>query len=403
MKKLLMLGGAFSQIPAIKKAKELGYYVITCDYLPKNPGHEFSDEYVNISTTDKEIVLEYAKKADVDGIIAYASDPSAATAAYVSEKMSLMGAGYNATCLLAEKDKFRVFQKEIGCLFPKFFVVDTLSKLTKNIGKVPLPCIVKPVDASGSKGIQKIYSQSEIIEAYKYAVGYSRAKRVIFEEIINTPYCQLHGEGFVYDKKLVFMELGDQRFRDNVPIGTSYPSKLYESKRAIIWTNVEKIIQESGFQCGGLNIEARISESGEVYVIEIGPRTGGNYMPQLTEYSYGFDEVTAVLQTAMGDAGENLQLNKKIQNCFQYIIGSPRNGKYKKIWIHDAYKDKVMAIYLHKKRGDEVHEYKNSSGVVGVAIFKFNTYIEMESFIENIHTYVKVELEEEKYEEQVVG
>ena len=76
MKKILMLGGARSQIPAIQKAKELGLYVITCDYLPDNPGHQFSDEYQNISTVEKEQVLEYARFKQIDGILAYASDPS---------------------------------------------------------------------------------------------------------------------------------------------------------------------------------------------------------------------------------------------------------------------------------------------------------------------------------------
>ena len=72
LKKLLMLGGAKSQIPAIMRAKELGYYVITCDYLPDNPGHRFSDEYKNISTVEKEKVLEFAHNIQIDGIIAYA-------------------------------------------------------------------------------------------------------------------------------------------------------------------------------------------------------------------------------------------------------------------------------------------------------------------------------------------
>ena len=50
MKKIIILGGAHHQIPVIKKSKELGHYVITCDYLPRNPGHKFSDKYYNTST-----------------------------------------------------------------------------------------------------------------------------------------------------------------------------------------------------------------------------------------------------------------------------------------------------------------------------------------------------------------
>lgn len=83
MKKLLMLGGSLYQTYAIKEAKHLGYYVISCDYLPSNPGHKYADEYYNVSTTDKEAVLKLAKDLQVDGVVAYASDPAAPTAAYV--------------------------------------------------------------------------------------------------------------------------------------------------------------------------------------------------------------------------------------------------------------------------------------------------------------------------------
>ena len=45
MKRLLMLGGSTSQVCAIKKAKEMGHYVIICDYLPNNPGQYVADEF----------------------------------------------------------------------------------------------------------------------------------------------------------------------------------------------------------------------------------------------------------------------------------------------------------------------------------------------------------------------
>lgn len=70
-----MLGGSLYQVYAIKEAVKMGYYVITCDYLPNNPGHQYAHEYYNVSTTDKEAVYELAKRLQVDGVVAYASDP----------------------------------------------------------------------------------------------------------------------------------------------------------------------------------------------------------------------------------------------------------------------------------------------------------------------------------------
>ena len=96
MKKILMLGGTMQQIPIIKLAKEMGLYVITCDYAPENPGHKYADEYHNVSTTDVDGVLELAKELKIDGIVAYASDPAAPTAAYVAEKLGLPGNPYES-------------------------------------------------------------------------------------------------------------------------------------------------------------------------------------------------------------------------------------------------------------------------------------------------------------------
>ena len=107
MKKVLLLGGSHFQVPSVKCAKRLGYYTITCDYLPDNPGHKYADEYYNVSTTDKEAVLKLAKDLQIDGIVCYASDPAAPTAAYVAEQMGLPGQPYKSVEILANKDLFR--------------------------------------------------------------------------------------------------------------------------------------------------------------------------------------------------------------------------------------------------------------------------------------------------------
>ena len=112
MKKILLLGGANTQIPSILTAKKMGYYTITCDYLPDNPGHKFADEYHNVSTTDKEAVLALAKELQIDGILAYATDVAAATAAYVSEAMGFPTSPYKSVDILTNKDKFRAFLEE---------------------------------------------------------------------------------------------------------------------------------------------------------------------------------------------------------------------------------------------------------------------------------------------------
>ena len=86
MKKIMLLGGARYALPVIEAAHKLVIYVITCDYLPDNIAHKYSDEYANVSIIDKEAVLAKAKELEIDGILSFACDPVVSTAAYVAEK-----------------------------------------------------------------------------------------------------------------------------------------------------------------------------------------------------------------------------------------------------------------------------------------------------------------------------
>lgn len=393
MKKLLFLGGARAQIPAIIRAKELGYYTITCDYLPDNPGHVYSDQYENISTVDKEKVYKFACEECIDGIIAYASDPSAPSAAYVCDKMNLPGASYEITKIFCEKDLFRNFQKNNGFGVPWFFSIKNIDELQSIKEEICYPCVVKPVDCSGSKGVQVVFNIDELKKACAIAFTFSRCKRVIIEEYIKTNYCQLHGDGIVENGNLKFLALGDQRFRNSVPIGSSLPSKIDSVIMQQATEEVAKLIGLSKFESGAINVEVRISNDQKVYILEIGPRAGGNYVPQLIQLATGIDEMTASLKLAMGEKTKLKTLNRGTY-CFQYIVGSDEDGVFKELFIDDYIKDKIVQIYLHKKEGDVVQNYKNSNGVVGVILLKFSTMEEMNVDIKNIKEHIKVIVKE---------
>ena len=118
-KKLMILGGSRYALPVIEAAHRLGLYVITCDYLPDNYAHRFSDEYCNVSIIDQEATLEAARRLEIDGIVSFACDPGVVTAAYVAEKMGLPNVGpYESVCILQNKGRFRRFLAENGFTVP---------------------------------------------------------------------------------------------------------------------------------------------------------------------------------------------------------------------------------------------------------------------------------------------
>jgi biotin carboxylase len=196
MKKIIMLGGSHFQVPSIRTAVAMGYYVISCDYLPGNPGHKFAHEYYNISTTDKEAVLELSKRLKVDGVVCYASDPAAATAAYVCENMGFPTSPYSSVEILSNKDKFREFLKENSFNTPKAKGYANLKEAVEEITNFKLPVIIKPVDSSGSKGVTKLEDVHNLSRQANYALSFSRSKRFIIEEFVEKKGYQIAGDGF---------------------------------------------------------------------------------------------------------------------------------------------------------------------------------------------------------------
>ena len=173
MKKLLLLGGSAQQIIAITTAKKLGYFTILCDYLTDNPGQHKADKFYLISTTDKKAVLEVAKNEQIDGILAYASDPAAPTAAYVSEKMGLPTNPYSSVEILCNKDMFRKFLSNHNFSTPKAKGYEKKADAIIDVNKFTLPIIIKPVDSSGSKGITVIRDIENLEKAIDFAFSFS--------------------------------------------------------------------------------------------------------------------------------------------------------------------------------------------------------------------------------------
>ena len=396
MKKILMLGGAYAQIPSIKTAVAMGFHTISCDYLPDNPGHKFAHEYHNVSTTDKEAVLELAKKLKVDGVVCYASDPAAPTAAYVSEKLGLFTSPYKSVEILANKDKFRAFLKDNGFNTPKAKGYSEISEAIKEINDFSLPVIIKPVDSSGSKGITKLNDVSKLKEQIEYALSFSRAKRFIIEEFIERDGNQIIGDGFSVNGKFVFMCFGDNYFDISVmnpfvPVSESFPCTHPKEIQAKVHNEIQRLLTLLEMKTCAYNIEAVLNKRGEVILLEVGPRNGGDFMPQVIKYLTGVDMVEYTIKAAMGMDCSDLK-NVEPQGFYSnYVIHSKTDGIFKEFWMDDDFKEKnLVELHMFLKSGDSVKAFTGTHNTLGTMILKFSSLHEQQEKIENIENWAKV-------------
>ena len=403
MKRILMLGGAMQQIPIIKMARDMGHYVITCDYTPENPGHKFADEYHDVSTTDLDGVLKLAERLYIDGIIAYASDPAAPTAAYVAEKLGLPGNPYESVKICTEKDLFRAFLQEHGFNCPKAKGFRTLEEAEKYIDGFKFPLMVKPVDSSGSKGVVKIYDKSELKDAVDEALAYSRGKRFIIEEFIVKKGYQISGDGFSVDGKLVFTSYGNELYsgtggtREYVALGEFWPSLLTVGQKKKVDDELQRLITALGMKTCAYNIEVILDKNDTPYILELGPRNGGSYIPQLIKYATGVDLVKYTILGALGEDCSNLHMAETKGVWSNYMILSHVGGKFKGIKFDPEFeKNNLLDVYCTAKPGDEVRAYRNTTDSMGTILFKANTVDEMEKITSRIEQYYTVVVEEER-------
>lgn len=397
MKKIMMLGGNFFQMSAIIRAKELGYYVISVDYLPDNPGHKYADEYHNISTIDKEAVLKLAQQLKIDGILSYASDVSAPTAAYVAEKLNLPTNPYDSVMILTHKDLFRQFMNENKLIMPGGKTFHDKEAAKEYFDGMDLPVMIKPVDASGSKGVMKVMERENFDEAFDEAMSYSISGNVIIENFIVKKGYQIDGDGFIKDGKIAFFGVMDQhnnvKRNPHAPIGLSCPSvqdKLYQTKAYHL---IQTIFERLGMRFGAFNFEYIIGENGEIYLLEIGPRNGGNFIPDTIKYALGVDMMEASIKACVGDDYANALEPKKALTASSYVIHSLNEGRFKELRIHEDIAKHIVKQTLFVSAGDEVRAFRNGGDSIGAMVIAFDTVEQMETMMDKMWEYVEVVVE----------
>ena len=400
MKRLLLLGGANTQIPSILTAKRMGHYVITCDYLPDNPGHKLSDEYHNVSTTDKEAVLALARKLRVDGIVCYASDVSASAAAYAAEQMGLPTSPYASVDLLTNKDKFRAFLAQHGFCTPRARGYGSLDEAKADIASFKLPIMVKPVDSAGSKGVTLMRDVARLGEQVAYALTFSRCKRFIIEEYVEKNGYQIAGDGFSVDGKLAFRCFANEHFSEQaaspfVPIGESFPYNMPAAVHDKIHSEIQRLLDLLKMKTQAYNFDVRIDANQQVYLMEVGPRNGGNMIAQVIQKATGVDIVEYMIKAAIGESCEDLSMKETKGYWSCYVVHSKRAGVFGGVRYAPGFeKNNLVEEYIHYPTGARVTPFHGSNGTIGILILRFDSMDEMLYKMDNMDEFIFVDVSE---------
>lgn len=399
-KKIMLLGGLRYLLPVIEAAHKLGYYVITCDYLPDNIAHKYSDEYVNVSIIDKEAVLAVAREKQIDGIMSFAVDPGVVTAAYVQDKMGLPAFGpYDSVCILQNKDRFRDFLAKHGFNVPQAKGFSSVEEAMSEKYWYPWPVIVKPTDSAGSKGVTRVDRLEDLEAALQTAFDHSLSGRVIVEEFIEKAGCSSDSDCFSVDGELKFVSFSAQRFDDNAPnpytpSAFSWPSTFTKEQETELTSEIQRLLTLLGMRTSVYNIETRIGTNGKPYIMEVSPRGGGNRLSEMLRFATGVDLITNAVRAAVGDEVVGIEQKDYDGHWAEVVLHTEKSGCFQSLDIAPDFAEKhVKQTDLWVKPGDEVRAFMGANDAIGTLVLCFDTEEELVSALKDMDNWMTIKVQ----------
>lgn len=363
MKKLLVLAAGLLQIPVIKKARELGYFVIAADGASSAPGLREANKAIVIDITSENLMLDLARKWEIDGVIHPCSEVSMNVMGRINDELHLHGINLRTAICATNKHLMRQSFEAFGAPSPRSYCTDLESEGWHLFASLGGKAILKPSRNSGSRGIAEIEPD---VDRASFACLFERAKKesrdnsVMIEQFVEGP--EFSVEIIVWNGTVNVLQVTDKKTTEApyfVELGHNQPSLFPASV-----VDAVKDAAVRGVKALGLNdcaAHAEVKVQGEkAYLMEIGARLGGDFIStELTHLSSGIDMVAAAINVALGVEPDLAPKSAPQGVAIRYFTPIP--GRVVAIENEQALNRPDVYDYdIYVKPGDEVREVKSS-------------------------------------------
>ncbi|MBN2399613.1 MAG: ATP-grasp domain-containing protein [Candidatus Aminicenantes bacterium] len=367
MKKLVIIGANNFQLPLIKKAGELGMETHVFAWEKGAVGRECADHYYPISIIEKELILKEVEKINPDGIISIGSDLAMATVNYIADGMGLIG--NSLACVRVTTDKFAMREclSQGGLPCPKYSKSADIQEILNICGDFPL--IVKPTDRSGSRGVTRVSSKTELEQAIVRARSVSFSLEHIVEQFI---------AGREYSVEMISWK-GEHHFLQITEKETSgephyvekahhQPAALPAATRDKIITLVDKALTCLKVEYGASHSEILLAAEGDVFIVEIGARMGGDYIgSHLVELSTGYDYVRGVIEIACGHF-DGVEQSRQAYAGIYYVFAKP--GMVSRITNYAKKFPEILFSEIYFRAGSQTREVIESNDRAACFVYR---------------------------------
>jgi biotin carboxylase len=391
LKKLLIAGGGYADIPLIKAGKALGFHVITSGNRSEELGHAHADEYTAADFSDREAVLAIARKHGISAICAACNDFSALSAAYVAQELGLPGHdAVEVSETVHHKDLFRNFSADHGFQVPKaagFTDIEDAETFVTELGRAAL---VKPVDLTGGKGISLIKNAEALRDAVGVALTRSKTDRFVVEEFVEG---SRHGfSAFLIKGRVVFSFADNEYYYRNpyLVAGAYNPTSVRQESLQDLTGEVERYASLLKLTDGIFHVQFILRDQTPV-IIECCRRAPGDLYPELVRHATGVEYAESIVRSAAGlGCGDLVQ--SQPQACFVRHCAMPAvAGRVRRVRFDTRIEPFVHDQFMWWHPGDEINDVMTHK--CGIVFLRFDSSEQMRGFLPQLHDLIRVETE----------
>lgn len=294
-KKLLVLGGKAATVNVVQLAKKLGVETFVTGIQEGGQAKEIADHTLLVGSEEHDKLIQYIKHNHINGVMTGSAEfqvqemiklcAKAGLPCYATEKQ------WNAT---QDKRNFKDLCKKFGITgVPEYSVTDMLKD-------EDFPVIVKPVDSCSSIGISICHNNDELAVAKEKALEASASKKILIERYIDNGGLTHVIKYVVIDGKFYMEVMGDRHVLQNglITAVTFFPSKNTELYLKTIDSKVKDMFLSIGFNNGVFFFQA-IPEKDNIYIYEMGLRTGGGMTYKITDATSGNNDLEMLIHYAI--------------------------------------------------------------------------------------------------------
>lgn len=279
MKKIMIIGANWQLIPLIKKAKEMGLYVVATEGKEYPEAFNLADKTYIADPRNLDEVLKIAKENNIDGVVSDQCDYSAFASAYVSEMLKLKGSNVRDLVLTTNKKNMRVKCRDNQNITqPEFYPCLTMNDTENAAKKLGYPLIIKPVDNRGNFGVNRVDSEEELHKAYLEALANSHSREIIVEKFIEGKLLTVEGyfvkKGIYKTLAISWKKMLGGKKRVAMELIYSLDGLEQDIVEKVKQMNLE-IVKTLGLDFGLTHTEFILTAEGDIYFVEIANRGGG--------------------------------------------------------------------------------------------------------------------------------